>query len=83
MKLVLLLIAICLIQGFSAKIDGYSENQKKHAELIEAEESFIKSISRINWRWLFNKAIDIACSIYPDDWNDCFECSKGTYLRRV
>ena len=78
MKLVLFLIAICLIQGFSAKIDGYSQNQKKHAEMIEAEESFIKSISRFNWRYLFNKSVDFACTFYPDHWNDCFECFKGT-----
>ena len=79
MKLGLFFIMVVLIQGFSTEIDGISSNQKKHAEMIEAEESFKKSILRIDWLFWFNQAIDFACSrFYPDHWNDCFECSKGT-----
>ena len=78
MKLGLFFIMVVLIQGFNTKINGISSNQKKHAEMIEAEESFIKSISRFNWRYLFDKSVDFACTFYPDHWNDCFECYKGT-----
>ena len=79
MKLVLFLIVICLIQGFSAKIDGNSQNQKKHSEMVEAVESFMKSIFDCDWQCWLNWGLDKACDFaYPDDWEECFECSKGT-----
>ena len=54
MKLGLFFIVVVLIQGFSAKINGISSNQKKHVEMIEAEEFFMKSSSRIDWSWVRN-----------------------------
>ena len=54
MKLGLFFIMVVLIQGFNTKINGISSNQKKHAEMIEAEESFMKSVSRIDWSWVRN-----------------------------
>ena len=82
MKLGLFFIMVVLIQGFSTEIDGISSIQKKHAEMIEAGESFMKSISRIDWLywfyWGLNKGLDFACSFYPDDWADCIKCSEGT-----
>ena len=80
MKLGLFFIMVGLIQGFSAEIDGISSNQKKHAEMIEAEEFFMKSISRIDWLYWFNWGFDRGCDyFYPNDWKDCIACSEGNY----
>ena len=79
MKLGLFFIMVGLIQGFSAEIDGISSNQKKHAEMIEAGESIMKSIFRIDWLYWIDWGFDKACFFfYPNDWKDCIECSEGT-----